>query len=307
MAPPAQGRKIAFIGAGGNIGTQILPAVLAKQVHSVTAIQRPESSALFDSAVAVKRGALDDEDFLAEALKGQQVLVITLAIMALDLQPGIIRAAAKAGVEYVLPVEFGSDMNGKLVDEIPIISMKRGFRNLVEELGVSSWIGVITNPWLQYCLVNGQLGLNLTERKATLVNGGNTKFNVSSFDRVAAAVTGLLSLPDADLADYRNKPFYVTSFHITQRELLESVMRVTRTTEKDWTITHTDTESIRKEHYEAFKQGSHAAFYHIFLELHVREGHGGDFNHKVNLDQFDLGKEDLDSVVEIAVEHSKAW
>lgn len=306
MAPPVQARKIAIAGASGSVGSHILPALVAKKSHTITAIQRKESSATYGPEVIVKKGAFDDEDFLVDSLKGQDVLVIVLAIEAFELQDNFIRAAAKAGVEYVLPIEFGSDMESKLADEFPLISKKKAPRKLIEDLGVSSWIAVNTNPWLEFCLANGLLGFNLKERTAQLVNGGNTKFNTSSLPRVGAAVAGLLSLPDADLAQYKNRPFYVTSFHVTQRELFDSILRATKTTEKDWTVKTPTRESIYKDNAEGLKNNDPAAFYAVFLELHLREGYGGDFNHKVDLGKFDLEKEDLDEIIRKTVEANDA-
>ena len=89
---------------------------------------------------------------MVPALKGQDALIITLAFTAPEeVQHRIIEAAAAAGVPWVLPNEFGSDNgNSSMSKAIPLNEHKRQYREKIESLGKSSWIGVITNPWYEY-------------------------------------------------------------------------------------------------------------------------------------------------------------
>lgn len=107
--PNRQGRKITVVGGSGNIGSHIVTALAASGIHEVSVISRPESTAKFPASVTIRRGAYDDETFLSAALNGQGVLIITLGFQAMDAQEPLIRAAARAGVPYVVPCEFGSD------------------------------------------------------------------------------------------------------------------------------------------------------------------------------------------------------
>ncbi|KFA50423.1 hypothetical protein S40293_05237 [Stachybotrys chartarum IBT 40293] len=296
MSP--QGRKIACIGASGNIGSMTLPALLAKKVHTITVVQRPESKGTYAAEVTVKTGPLDDEAFLAQAFAGQDVVLVQLSVEAMQLEKGIIQAAAKAGVPYILPAEFGSDPEAKLVDELFVLQQKRERRQLAEQLGVSAWIGVITNPWLEFCLGGGVLAIHVKERRAVLYDGGNTKFVTTTLGRVGAAVAELLSLPEEQLATYRNRPFYVSSFHVTQRELLEAVLRQTGTTEAEWTIETPSCEDVEQQWGDKLKQGDMGGFLAMFPMLHFREGYGGDYQHKVDNAKFGFAEEDLDQVVQ---------
>jgi uncharacterized protein YbjT (DUF2867 family) len=115
MAPSTkQGRKITVVGGSGNIGSHIVEALVESGIHEVSVLSRPESEATFPLSVKVHRGAYDDEEgFLASALAGQDVLILTLGFQAADAQKPLIRAAAAAGVPYVVPCEFGSDATSK--------------------------------------------------------------------------------------------------------------------------------------------------------------------------------------------------
>lgn len=138
-------RKIAIVGASGQLGRPTLQALLSsKNNHIVTVIQRPESSSTYPSTVTVKTGSFGDEDFLLKALTGQDVLIIIMPIPHMSLGDVFIRAAAKAGVPYILPTEFGVD-TPHWEYEHSMMGPKMARRELIEALGVSSWIAVISN------------------------------------------------------------------------------------------------------------------------------------------------------------------
>lgn len=68
-----------------------------------------------------------------------------------DIQNNFIRAAAKASVPWILPNEYGNDgVNEEVLKNIPILVGKKKYRDLIEDLGVSSWIGIASNLWIDY-------------------------------------------------------------------------------------------------------------------------------------------------------------
>lgn len=104
----------------------------------------------------MKKGDYASSEFLESALQGQDVLVITLNILTSpDVQGNFIRAAAKAGVPWVLPNEYGQDGdNEELTKAVSILASKKKYRDLIEELGTSNWIGVASNLWIDYVRVH---------------------------------------------------------------------------------------------------------------------------------------------------------
>jgi hypothetical protein len=72
---------------------------------------------------------------------------VIVLIPNMDLGNTFIRAAAKAGVPYILPTEFGVD-TPHVETEHSMMGPQMARRRLIEELGVSSWIAVIVNFWL---------------------------------------------------------------------------------------------------------------------------------------------------------------
>lgn len=306
MAP--QGRKIAIIGASGQLGKPTVDGLLAQGVHTITAIQRSDATSTFPSTIAVKKGDLADETFLAAALQGQDVLVLIPPLSHLHLQEPAIRAAAKVGVPYVVPSEFGPDPFAKqLTDENILLVTKKIYRDLIEELGVSSWVSPVVGPWIEFGLDAGLWGVDVKGRKATLWKGADGKVNTSTVQHTSELIAAVLSLPEADLARYKNQAVYAPSFRLSQREILDAVQRATGTTDADWDISVRDVNDVAKDYEEAIKKGDGVAPYTKFYVTHFLEGHGGDFQNKVDaaelakLAQYGLRTENLDDVVKVAL------
>lgn len=65
------------------------------------------------------------------------------------------------------------------------------------------------------------------------------------FGKIGRAIACLLSLPatacssnkEACLEDFKNEIVYINSFTISQKDMLDSALRVTGTNESEWTIT----------------------------------------------------------------------
>jgi hypothetical protein len=74
--------------------------------------------------------------------------------MAMGVQGQMIEAAAKVGVEWILPTEYAGDgLNEGMVEAVPLFHPKREARRQIEELSKEyeglRWIGVATGPWLE--------------------------------------------------------------------------------------------------------------------------------------------------------------
>lgn len=298
-----QGRNIAMVGASGNIGSRTLAAILETGVHTVTAISRGESNTTFPAGVAVKKGDYADEPFLVNAMQKQDVLVIQLGFMATGQQIPLIHAAAKAGVKYVLPTEFGSDPYAPFAKAFPMLAEKKKYRDLVEELGMS-WIAVVNNPWFDWSLKQGNWGINVKERKAVLYKGAEAKFNTTTLKQVGEGVAALLSLPDAQLETFKNKPVYLSSFETTQKEMLDSVVRATGGKEGDWNIVVRDATDVIAEGREEVAKGNPFAFVYEFYIAHMQDAFGGDYHEKAAQDAKILGLKagGLDDAVEAVVQ-----
>ena len=85
----------------------------------------------------------------------------------------------------------------------------------------------------------GGFGINIKDRTASFFGDGNSTFNTSTLANAGRGVAGVLALPvtsekgEPSLSDYKNGYLYVSSFNVSQRDLLKSVQRGTGTRGSD--------------------------------------------------------------------------
>src|ERR1700761_4164811 len=145
-------KNIAIIGASGTLGGPTLAALIKQNKHNITLVTRQDSSAAFteSDSVKVRKGDYTSDQFLLSAFKGQDALILIVAVPALDEQQRLVDVAAKAGVKYVIPTEFGSDTgSAKMLEAVPLLNKKKEIQEKIEALGMK-FIAVITNPWISF-------------------------------------------------------------------------------------------------------------------------------------------------------------
>jgi hypothetical protein len=303
-------KKIAIVGASGNIGSHITSALLAKNRFTLTAISRHDSKATFPSGIAVARIDYSKRETIVQALKGQDALIITMSVFARGAQEQLIRAAADAGVPWVLPNEFGM-YNTEEAQNDTIGPGKRLDRELIESLRVSSWLGVTTGFWYEYSLSSTFYGIDIKKREVVFADEGTQRLNTSTWAQVGRAVANLLSLPVSasqqsgpSLEQYRNRMLFVSSFALSQREMFESLKRVTGTTDSDWKITSEPAKQRFAHAQEKLRGGDHRAFGKVMYTRYLMDDEAGLFEKSRGLDNEELGlpKEDLDEATKAGVE-----
>lgn len=220
----------------------------------------------------------------------------------MESQTAFINAASEAGVRWVLPTEFGSDIHSQLAKDFPMMSMKNQFRDLIEEKGMS-WIAVVNNPWFDWSLKAGLWNVDIPGKKATLFDVGSAKFNTTTLAQVGRSVAALLSLPEDKLKKFKNNAVYIRSFWLNQRDILDSAIRATGTKESDWEIKTQDPAEAIQASRDAVAAGNMMAFIGEFYTTHMLEGRGGNFEEKAVSDMAVLGLEgeNLDEVVKRVV------
>ncbi|OTA52380.1 NAD(P)-binding protein [Hypoxylon sp. EC38] len=313
-------KKVAIVGATGTVGSFIVEELLKLGKHEITAITRKDSPAAssIPAGVKVAKVDYDDESTLVDALQGQEALIITMHARApAETQLKLVRAAAAANVAYVLPNEWGCDMsNEALAKEILLGNTEIQVRKLIEELGKSSWIGVVTGFWYSYSLGFGKqtFGMEWKERTWTWIDDGETKMNTITWPQTGRAVSKLLSLPiepkkegGPSLSSYKNKFIYVSSFCVSQKDMFASVLRVTGTKESDWKFEH---ESSVERFQDAQKQvfaGDQSAFpKFLYSRLWFKDGSGNfEARHGLANDILGLPKEDLDEETKAAIDRAE--
>ncbi|EJD46853.1 NAD(P)-binding protein [Auricularia subglabra TFB-10046 SS5] len=267
--------KVAIVGAGGNIGGYFVRELLKTGKHVVTALTRQGSSSTLPEGVISVAVDYEDASTLVAALKGQQFLIITLGVAAPpETQSKLIRAAAAAGVAYVMPNAYGPDpLNAQLMADVLVGPAVTAATSEIEALGVSKWVLFGCGFWYEWSLLGGpdRCGIDSAGRTMTFFDGGDEKITLSTWDQCGRALAAFLSLKlhtDDDapaIARWANKCLYFASFRVSQKDMFESVKRVSGTTDADWKVSYVKSQERFKEAHESvMKAGDALAFQRLF-------------------------------------------
>ena len=280
--------------------------------HTITALTRAGSEATLPAGVKIAQINYDDDgQSLVSALQDQQFLVITLSVFAPpDTHSKIVKAAAKSGVPYVMPNTYGSDVQNKSLGEEDLYGAAALQRCVeIESLG-ASYITMVCGFWYKWSLALGEpfFGFDIKNKKVTFFDDGKTLVNVSTWRQCGRALAALLSLPESGaspaVSQWKNKPFYIASFRISQRDMLDSIHRVTGTTDKDWEISYESTAQRYKDGKDEMQKGDRTGFAKAMYSRGFFPNGDGDYESSRGLanDLINLPKEDLDEVTKETVE-----
>lgn len=190
-------------------------------------------------------------------------------------------------------------------------------RKLIEEIGKSSYIALSTGFWYEYSLaIAPNYGFEFANRAVKFYNDGENKISTSTWPQIGRAVASILSLPinpgepnpEACLEKLKNRVVYINSFTISQKDMLESAMRITGTKVEDWTITKEPAQEVYTKGLRQLKEGKREAFANVlYSRIFFPDGSGNFEDSKGTLNSMlGLPKEDLDEATKAAIERQKA-
>ena len=280
--------------------------------HTVTALTRADSKGTLPAGVKrVQVDYDDDEQSLISALQGQQFLVITLSVRAPPhIHPKLVEAAAKAGVPYIMPNVYGFDIQNKSLGAENLYGKASLQRCAEVESHGASYVAMCCGFWYEWSLALGEqwFGFDIKNKKVTFFDDGKTRISVSTWRQCGRALAALLSLPESGgspaLSQWKNKPFYIASFLINQRDMLDSIHRVTGTTDHDWEISYEPTDKRYKDGLDEMQKGIRTGFAKSMYSRVFYPNGDGDFESSRGLanDLIGLPKEELDDATKRTVE-----
>ncbi|KAJ5584678.1 uncharacterized protein N7459_004478 [Penicillium hispanicum] len=307
--------KVAIVGASGNSGSFMASSLLKTGKHTITALTR-NTSQQFPEGVIPKAVDYEEPETLVEALQGQDALIIILSSATTEgTELKLIKAAGEAGVKWILPNDWSPDTtNEAIVKDVVIFPPKVETRKAIAEFGKSHYIGISTGFWYEWSLaIPSAFGFDLVNRKATLFDDGETKICTSTWAQVGRAVAALLSLPikpegsDVEgLENFKDKVVYIKSFTVSQKDMLASALRVTGTTEADWTITKEPSHERWANGVAEMRAGSREGFAKmLYTRIFYPDG-CGNIEHKGTLNALlQLPTEDIDEATKVALDRAK--
>lgn len=260
----------------------------------------------------------DDHAALVAALRDQDALLITLSVTVPEgTERKLIRAAAEAGVPWVLPNDWGCDTTiEEVVNDIPGVGKTPKSRRDIAETGVCSYLSVTTGFWYEWSLaIPPSFGFDFPNKQVTFIDDGETKISTSTWPQVGRAVAALLSLPikpeggnaERCLEHFKNQIIFVNSFNVSQKDMLESVLRVTSDKLEDWTITKEPARERYAAAAKALQTGDRMAYVRMMYTRVFYDDGNGDFETRRGTSNKLLGlpKESIDEATSRAIQRAE--
>lgn len=310
-------KNIAIVGSTGNSGSYITKSLLDTGRFHITALTRAESKSKPPAGLKVADIDYNKPETIVAALQGQDALVITLGIGATsDIQEKLIDAAGEAGVAWIMPNEWSPDVTDEgVLSDVPAFQELLRIREYIKKLGKSSYIAQSNGFWYEWSLAIAiAFGFDFEKREATFFDDGATKICTSTWPQTGRAAAAILSLPaksesGASLDKYRDQNVFVNSFTVSQRDMFQSVLRVTGDKESDWKITKVQARERVAEAGKALQAGDHSAYVTIMYTRIFYDDGNGDYEAKGKLANHELGlpKENLDDATRSAIKRAKEF
>ncbi|KAK5216064.1 hypothetical protein LTR72_010940 [Exophiala xenobiotica] len=306
-------KNVLFIGAGGNIGGPIFRS-LENAGFDLTVLSRPNSTNKFGPNVKVVKKEYDDPS-LHEVFEGQDAVVSFVSVTALLDQLKLIDIAVKAGVKRFIPSELGSNtLNPKAQELVLFYKQKRTVLNHLEAAAKQnpsfSWTGLATGPvfdWISTSgsisshghqgLKNSFLGFDLKAHTALIYDDGDIRSSYSNLATIGETVVAVLREP----VQTANMYLYISSFTVSQNEILASLEKATAT---KWTVNKGSTVDREREGKVKLANGDFSGVLLLLARLMYGGDAGTNFEEERTLANKLLGlpQESLDATVQSVVD-----
>ncbi|KAG8671977.1 hypothetical protein FPOAC1_005236 [Fusarium poae] len=254
--------RVAIVGAAGTIGAYITAALLQTGNHTITALTRENSTNILPNGVIAAYIDYNDESSIVSALKDQQFLIITMAPTA---PRDTHRKLVQAAAKAGVPLAGGEQ----------------------------------------------RFGFDLDNRSVTFYDDGTTKNSTSTLSQVGRAVAKILSLKELPVneednsltfSSFLNKPVNIKSFTISQKDMFESVKRVTGTSDADWIITYESTKKRYEEGMSLVKSGNMVGFSKLLYARAFFPEDPSDLSAKSQNDLLGLPEESLGDATKAGID-----
>ncbi|CAF1183143.1 unnamed protein product [Rotaria magnacalcarata] len=295
-------RNVLLVGASGNAGKNILPALLADTNFKVSVLSRANSSATFPANVNIIHVNYSDKPALVKALTDQDVVISAVGGDALlnNLDKSIIEACLQAGVKWFIPAEYGFDFNHDSASSIPINNGRlENIKILKENQSNLAHTFVSTGAFLDWGLDTGFLGFDIANRMVTLYDQGKHLVSGMILKNLGKTIVAILHQPQLTL----NKRIYIADATFTQQDILALFEKYTNV---KWAVKHATTEETLKNAEEAWANGNILNGYIGFILGLAYSGKGAcDFEDKINNQDLGLERVSLEQAIKEAVQRNE--
>ncbi|KAH8587740.1 hypothetical protein B0O99DRAFT_584061 [Bisporella sp. PMI_857] len=235
-------KSVAIAGASGNLGPHVFKALFNANFQ-VTVLTRGQKSVTYDPSIKVLEVDYTSIDSLTSALQGQDAVVSTIGLEALEDQTVLIDAAIAAGVKRFIPSDFGSTTTNPKLYEYPIYAATAKIQNyLAEKSNVSELSYTILASGASLDMILSEIGIiDFNKHKAEIYDGGDNRISSTSFVSIGKAIAGILEHPK----ETENRVLHVSQVILTQNKLL-AIARELRP-DISWELTTVNTSDMMQE------------------------------------------------------------
>ncbi|KAK3723537.1 hypothetical protein LTR37_001789 [Vermiconidia calcicola] len=287
-------KKVALLGADGKIGPAVLDTLVAKGFQ-VTVLKRASSKSddSYPKGVEVRR--IQDDfpvDVVADTLSGHDAMIVTIKGSQTEIQYRLAQACVKAGVNRFIPADFGScdSSSPKAQKLVPLFKRKTELRDQLMDLARDSksfsWTSLVCGHFFDWSLEF--LHIYLKERRADILDDGETKWSASTLSRISEAT---------NLDATSNKMIYIQSFCISQNQVIKAYEKATGLS---WEVIKYDSKNYEKEEKRKADDGDLEAVENLVWLLGALDA---NWESKENFAMKTLGldNEDMSAAVEDVV------
>lgn len=179
---------------------------------------------------------------------------------------------------------------------------------LIEKLGVSSWIGLTCSFWYEFSLACSPqcYGFDIKSKTVTFFDEGETKINTSTWAQCGRALAALFSLPISGaspcLDDWKNKELHIQSFFLSQKDMFASILKVSGDKESDWTIKYEPAQERYAAGMAMMKSGQRMQGFQqcMYTRVFYKDG-SGDYSSFLDNEKLGLPEESLEEATKRAI------
>ncbi|KAI1251951.1 hypothetical protein MGN70_006523 [Eutypa lata] len=225
-------KNVAIAGASGSLGSVIFAKLVDSGKFNVRVLRHTGSSSKFPAGTDVVDVDFDSIDSVKSALANQDAVISTISSVALHTQKTLIDGAIAAGVKRILPSDFGSNLDNPLARKLPVYTQKVEAQEYAKEKAKTtglSYTFVYNSAFLDWGLKHSFV-LNVSEHKASLIDGGDLPFSATTLSSVADGVIGVLTHPE----ETKNRTVFIHNVVVTQNKLLALAKKADPT--KTWEV-----------------------------------------------------------------------
>ncbi|KAF5010289.1 hypothetical protein FDECE_3539 [Fusarium decemcellulare] len=245
-------KNVAIAGATGSAGSKILRALIDSGKFDVTVIARKPSSSL-PSDAKVKVVDFDSSEALFDAFKGQDAVIDVTMSPDAAMPLRMIDAAVEAGVKRFIPSEFSLDPQNAAGRAVPVYMFKNQVIDRLKELAAANkmtFTSISNGAFLDWNLRTGFFKIDLKNKKAELLNGGEVVVPWTLLEQVGKAVVGVLS----HLEETKNRFVYISNVEKTQKEMVALAQEALG---KDgWDVSTLDMDKVYRESLAQLQAGN---------------------------------------------------